>query len=209
MKIKPLTFFFLGLFFGLAYIGASFYMHYLVLQEAGYQVSSKVEEFKKLSKSYSEASQQIETLRSEIQSNYDRLRSSARFYQKSARSFQQVITRMVQLGKQHDLTFLDYHALPKEAVEEVTGVVQHSSMLSLGGNFDNIQRFIKSLQTSSVRQDLPIMSINLHTSQEGNTRIQLSFTYLGELEGLLDQFKPYVFSEPQSYLIFDPWSNGI
>jgi uncharacterized protein YukE len=188
----------LGLLIGLGYLAASFFMQSKVLEQAGTQVSLRIQEVQDLNQTYQAHSKQIDTLKSQFEQFLQEIRSKEATYQSQYRDFQPTMTSLVRMGKQYQLTFLDFHFDASEPLAHFQGGKLFTSTLSLGGNFEHIQSFLQALSKSQSELSLPIRGISMQTSKEGHTRLQLHFAYVGELGIFLDQVTPKSGEETQS-----------
>lgn len=198
MRTRPITIFLIGLLVGVGYISTSFYIDSVLLEKKGGKVTSEMEEFQKLSETYTKDSQKIESLQSEIQEHINFIEFVSNQNQTYVENFQQIITRLVQNAKSHNLTFLDFHSQSTETLEGLPEVSRNDSQLSIGGNFKNILAFLEDLENNVESNGLPIVRIQFFASQEGQTRLQLFFSYLNHLNKLLDNIRAETQNESQS-----------
>ena len=207
-RFRPITFFIVGLLLGLGYLGASYIMHMTVLQKAGDRVSERVAEYKRWKKQYGEDQERIQELSNLVETEYDKLKAKNKSYQAHFKSFQQLITEIAQVGKQHNLTFLYYRAEPSQALKEIPGERVFTSSLSLGGSFKNIHTFLEVIKDHSDPQ-LPLSSVEVIASSERNTQIKLIFKYVGELDSFLKGVQKAEGETTHSFLVLDPWTMDI
>lgn len=208
LKYKPITFFLAGLLVGLGILGATYIIHLDALKKVGMQLSDRVAKYQTLSKQYAADQAKVQELTQQVETELSKIMTAEQLYQKYFKSFQRLITDVVHGGKQHNLTFLDYHTDPAADIKEIPGARLFTSNLSLGGSFKDIYNF---LETIKGRSDpvLPLNSIEILALSERNTKIKLVFKYIGELGQFLRQHEAAENSAPQSFLILDPWIGDV
>ena len=208
LKFKPITFFIAGLLVGLGILGTSYVVHLADLKQAGIQLSQRVAKYKKLSQQYAADQAKVQELTKQVETEMSKIMTAEQQYQKHFKSFQHLITDVVHVGKQHNLTFLDYHMDPSAEMKDVPGARLFTSSLSLGGSFKDIYNFLEAIK-SRPDPTLPMNSIEILALSERNTKIKLTFKYVGELGTFLRQHDAAQHIAPQSFLILDPWVGDV
>lgn len=207
-RFRPITFFIVGLLLGLGYLGASYVMHTTLLQKAGTHLAERIEEYKQLKAKYEKDQNRIQELTQLIDEQQAKLNAAHQTYATHFKSFQKLITEIAQVGKQHNLTFLDYRAEPSRELNEIPGARVFTSSLSLGGSFNNIHAFLDVVKDHE-RPKLPLSAIEINASSERNTQLKLMFTYVGELDQFLKTQEEAKGQATHSFLIVDPWTMDI
>lgn len=208
LKYKPITFFLAGLLVGLGILGATYILHLDALKKVGTQLSERVARYQKLSKQYAADQARVQEITQQVETELSKIMTAEQQYQKYFKSFQHLITDVVHDGKQHNLTFLDYHTDPATELKEIPDARLFTSSLSLGGSFKDIYNFLETIKGRS-NPALPLNSIEILALSERNTKIKLVFKYVGELSPFLRQHEAAEEVAPQSFLILDPWVGDV
>ncbi len=203
--MRPLTFFWIGLLVGIGYLGSSFYIHLNLIEKTGKKVTKKLTELKKESskrkptQATTPAQQLVTTpqmtqppqtshpIKTEITDLLERVRSLESTFSNAQQNIQNMVTRLVKLGKQHHLTFLDYQKHGSKTLNQTSSVTTFSATLSLGGQFEHILNYLGALHERSLA--LPLMQVEVLATSEDNTMLRLKFSYPNNLPTLIEKYQ--------------------